>query len=144
MITAKSLLLLSTWHDCSLSLSLQSVAVCLLCHSGFEVRYACSDGATVCSSFNAVCGCWWHFGMLNLFFVKIHVKLPQVFTILCEYSRNVRSVKFHIWRENSRYNCAAFSLFYVNFQVTFLQVSTILREYSCNVRSAMRNFTVKP
>jgi len=31
-----------------------------------------------------------------LFYVKIHVKLPQVFTILREYSRNVHSAKFHI------------------------------------------------
>jgi len=46
--------------------------------------------------------------------VKIHVKLPQVFTILCEYSCNVRSAKFHIWRENSRLSCYGFSLFYVN------------------------------
>ena len=37
-----------------------------------------------------------------LFYVKIHVKLPQVFIILREYSHNVRSAKFHIWRENSR------------------------------------------
>jgi len=44
-----------------------------------------------------------------LFYVKIHVKLPQLFTILCEYSRNVCSAKFHIWRENSRYNCIAFN-----------------------------------
>jgi len=41
-----------------------------------------------------------------LFYVKIHVQLPQVFTILREYSRNLRSAKFHIWRENSRYNCS--------------------------------------
>jgi len=34
--------------------------------------------------------------LLNLFYMKIHVKLPQVFTILREYSRNVRSAKFHI------------------------------------------------
>jgi len=40
--------------------------------------------------------------------VKFHVKLPQVFTILRKYSRNVCSAKFHIWRENSRCNCAAF------------------------------------
>jgi len=33
---------------------------------------------------------------LNLFYVKIHVKLPQVFTILREYSRKVHSAKFHI------------------------------------------------
>ena len=46
-----------------------------------------------------------------LFYVKLHVKLPQIFTILREYSRNVRSVKFHIRRENSRYNCAAFHYF---------------------------------
>jgi len=31
-----------------------------------------------------------------LFYVKIHVKLSQVFTILREYSCNVRSAKFHI------------------------------------------------
>jgi len=34
--------------------------------------------------------------------VKIHVKLHQVFTILRKYSRNIRSAKFHILRENSR------------------------------------------
>jgi len=28
--------------------------------------------------------------------VHIHVKLPQVFTVLREYLRNVRSAKFHI------------------------------------------------
>jgi len=49
--------------------------------------------------------CWGHsrvsFVILSavprkvLFYVKIHVKLPQVFTILREYSRNVRSAKFH-------------------------------------------------
>jgi len=39
-----------------------------------------------------------------LFYVKIHLKLPQVnlFTILREHSRNVRSAKFHILRKNSR------------------------------------------
>ena len=37
-----------------------------------------------------------------IFYVKIYVKLPQVFTILREYSRNVRSAKFYILRENLR------------------------------------------
>ena len=31
-----------------------------------------------------------------LFYVKIHVKLTLVFTILRKYSGNVRSAKFHI------------------------------------------------
>jgi len=31
-----------------------------------------------------------------LFYVKIHVKLPQVFAILREYSCNIRNAKFHI------------------------------------------------
>ena len=33
---------------------------------------------------------------IHIIYVKIHVKLPQVFTILREYSRTVRSAKFHI------------------------------------------------
>ena len=43
-----------------------------------------------------------------LLYVKIHVKLPQVFTILREYSRNVCSAVFH--------------LFYLNFSVFLIRL----------------------
>jgi len=51
--------------------------------------------------------------VLNLFYVKIHVKLPQVFTILREYSHNVCS--------------AMINFTYLKIHVKIMQLFTISR-----------------
>jgi len=57
--------------------------------------------------------------------VKIHVKLPQVFTILCEYSRKRMQCEISYFTWKFMFKLRGFSLFYMNFQVKFIHSALV-------------------